>query len=163
MKRIFFYAIAMLNAFFAQAQSKGRDIIAASGGFVTTPTAIVSYTLGETAIDYLSASGAIASQGFQQTSNTGSSIYGVKSLDAAVSTYPNPFVHFVEIKSDKMLNEPVFQIADAKGKMIQIAPVEIVKGKHWRIEVANIAAGNYWLNIIAGDKKGTYVLMQNAP
>ncbi|MFA6150631.1 MAG: hypothetical protein WC716_04865 [Chitinophagaceae bacterium] len=163
MKKIFFCAIAMLNAFFAQAQSKDRDVIAGSGGFVTTPIAIVSYTLGETAIDYLSASGAIASQGFQQASNTGASIYSVKNMDAAVSTYPNPFLHFVEIKTDKMLNEPVFQLADATGKMIQITPVEMVKGKHWRIEIPNIATGNYWLNIIAEDKKGTYILMHIAP
>ncbi len=163
MKKILYTAIIVLSTSFAQAQTKDRQVVASGGAFATTPTAIVSYTVGETAIQFLSASGASLSQGFQQASNAGTSIEGVKSLDAVVSTYPNPFVSFIEIKTDKMLSDAAFQLADATGKMIQITPAEIVKGKHWRIEIATLATGNYWLNITAEGKQGAYALTHIAP
>lgn len=158
MKKIFFCAIAVLSASFAQAQSKDRDVIASAGGFVTTPTAIVSYTVGEMAVQYLSASGASLSQGFQQASNAGVSIDGFKNLDVMVSAFPNPFVNFVEIKTDKMLKGATFQLADVTGKMIPITPTEIAPGKHWRIDVIHLATGNYWLSITAEGQQGTYAL-----
>jgi hypothetical protein len=163
MKKILYIAMAVLSTSFAQAQTKDRQVVASGGAFVTTPTAIVSYTVGETAIQFLSASGASLSQGFQQASNAGASIEGVQSLDAVVSTYPNPFVSFIEIKTDKILSGAAFQLADAMGKMIQITPAEIVKGKHWRIEIATIATGNYLLNIVAEGKQGSFLVTHVAP
>ncbi len=163
MKKIFFVAMAMLSAAIAQAQTKDRDVIASSGRFVSTPTVQVSYTVGETAIQYLSATGASLSQGFQQTNNVGSSIVGVKSLDAVVSTYPNPFVNFIEIKTDIMLNDPVFRLVDANGKSIQISKTEIENGKHWRIDIDALAAGSYWLSIYSEGKQSSYLLTHTAP
>lgn len=158
MKNILFLALLIFTASSVNAQSKDRQVISSGGTFVSTPTAIVSYTVGETAIQYLSAPGASLSQGFQQASNAGASIEGFKNLDAVVSTFPNPFVNFIEIKSDKMLVNPSFQLVDATGKTIQTQPIEMTIGKHWRINVAQIASGNYWLSIIAEDKQGTYTL-----
>ena len=158
MKNLLFIALAIFSASMANAQSKDRQVIANAGGYITTPTAIVSYTLGETAINYLSNPGASLSQGFQQASNAGASIEGFKNLDAVVSTFPNPFVDFVEIKTDKMLDGASFRLVDAMGKTIQISPSEISKGKHWRIDIASLASGNYLLSIIAKGKQGTYTL-----
>lgn len=158
MKNILFLALLIFAASSVNAQSKDRQVISSGGTFVNTPTAIVSYTVGEIAIQYLTAAGASLSQGFQQANNWGTSIKTANSIEATISTYPNPFVNFIEIKSDKMLVNPSFQLVDATGKTIQTQPIEMTIGKHWRINVAQIASGNYWLSIIAEDKQGTYSL-----
>lgn len=162
MKKILFAAIAVWSTSYAQAQTKDRQVIASGGAFVTSPTVQVSFTLGETAIQYLSASGAIASQGFQQAKNVGASIGNVKHIDAQVSTYPNPFVSFIEVKSEQLLHNATFQLIDVHGKSIPISSVVMQADKHWRIEVGEIASGNYWLSISAEGKQGNYALTQLA-
>ena len=78
-------------------------------------------------------------------------------------THLDVYKRQIEIKTDKMLSDAAFQLADATGKMIRITPAEIVKGKHWRIEIATLATGNYWLNITAEGKQGAYALTHIAP
>lgn len=158
MKKILFAAIAVWSTSYAQAQTKDRQVIASGGAFVTTPTVQLSFTVGETAIQYLSASSASASQGFQQASNAGASIGNVNHIDAQVSTYPNPFVSFIEVKSDNLLNGTGFQLTDASGKNTPILVTEIAPGKHWRIDVPQLAQGNYWLSISAEGKQGNFAL-----
>lgn len=158
MKKIFYIAMAVLITSFAQAQTKDRQVVASGGAFVTTPTVQVSFTVGQTAIQYLSASGASLSQGFQQANNAGSSIGNVNHIDAQVSTYPNPFVNFIEVKSDQLLHNATFQLIDANGKSISISSVEMQADKYWRIQMGEIASGNYWLTIAAEGNQSTYPL-----
>lgn len=150
--------MAVLSTSFAQAQSKDRQVIASGGGFVTKPTVQVSFTVGEMAIQYLSASGASLCQGFQQANNAAASIGNINHIDAQVSVYPNPFINFIEVRSDKMLHNATFQLIDANGKTISISSIEMQVGKYWRIQLSEIASGNYWLTIATEGNQSTYSL-----
>lgn len=163
MKHILLITLGIFGLSFAQAQSIDRQVIAVGGGFTTTPTAQVSYTVGETAIQYLSVSGASLSQGFQQAGTTTTAIGKVRRVDAQLNIYPNPFVQYIEVKSDKILNGVAFRLIDASGKQIPIAGKEMQAGKHWRIQLDHIATGNYWLTITAGANQSTYPLTHTAP
>lgn len=158
MKKIAFISFCFLGINNAQAQTKDRQVVANGGGFVSTPTVQVSFTVGETVTKYLSASGASLCQGFQQANNAGASIWNANRIDAQVSTYPNPFVNFIEVRSDKLLHNPTFQLIDANGKSILISIVEMQAGKYWRIQMDEIASGNYWLSIATEGNQSTYAL-----
>jgi len=163
MKTIIFCIVAICSIAGAQAQSKDRDVIASTGGYVTTPSVQVSFTLGETAIQFLNASGASISQGFQQPNNVGAASVASPNLDAVITTYPNPFVSFLDIKTDRSLENPSLQLTDATGKTIPTNPTNVIPGKHWRIQIGALPTGNYWLTIRAGGKLGCFLLTHIAP
>lgn len=146
----------MLIVSTGQAQSIDRHVIASGGSFITTGTASISFTIGETAIQYLSASGASLSQGFQQSNSNSTGIHTIHPIDAAISTYPNPFVRFIEVKSDKALDNATFRLVDIDGKAIPVASYEIQSGKYWRIQMGELASGNYWLTITSGSNRSSF-------
>jgi len=163
MKNIFFCAIAILNVALAQAQSKDRDVIASTGGYVSTPTVQMSFTIGETATQYLSSAGTSISQGFQQSNENTTGIRNLNKVNATLNVYPNPFIENIEVKSDKKLSHPSFSMIDATGRSIQITSTEIENGKRWRIAIGNVAVGNYWLTITSEGYVNTIALTHTTP
>jgi|GEM_PF-4728259 len=159
MKNIFFIAWLIYVSLSTQAQNIDRQIVSGSGGYVITGTAQLSFTLGEMAIHYLSTSGLNLSQGFQQTNNSNASISTSSDINVQVSTYPNPFIGFIEVKCDQILDDATFHIVDAGGKKIQVSPKEIETGKQWHIEMGELPAGNYWMTIGSGDKQSSFSLI----
>lgn len=69
----------------SNAQAIDRSVIGSNGTYLTHPNAQVSFTLGETAIQYLSASGAIVRQGFQQNNNNTTGIKNYNNLGAKLN------------------------------------------------------------------------------
>jgi hypothetical protein len=141
-----------------QAQSKDRDVVASGGVYATNSMAQLSFTIGETAIQYLSASGASLSQGFQQGNSAGTAIHNINGIDATIHPFPNPFASAIEIKSDKILADIAFQLIDVYGKIIPMKSVEERSGKYWRLQTNELPPGNYWLNITAGGKQSRFPL-----
>jgi len=159
MKNIFFIAWLIYVSLSAQAQNIDRQVLAGNGGYVITGTAQLSFTLGETAIQYLSTSGVSLSQGFQQTNNSSASINPSSSIHAQISTYPNPFMSFIEVKCDQILDDATLYMMDVSGKAIPFSSIETVPGKQWHVEIGEIPAGNYWITISSGDKQSSFSLI----
>lgn len=163
MKNILSIAVGIFCTGIVQAQSIDRQVVASGGNFTATGNASLSFTIGETAIQYLSASGISVSQGFQQSGAGSTGIHAIRPIDAIISTYPNPFVRFIEVKSDKKLDNATFQLADINGKSIPLAGNELQAGRYWRLQAGELAAGNYWLTIVSGDSQSSFQLMHPAP
>lgn len=158
MKKILLITSCFCSLMAAQAQSIDRQVVASGGRFAGTGAASISYTVGETAIQYLSASGASVSQGFQQSSSNSTGIKTIHPIDAAISTYPNPFVRFIDVKSDKTLSAAAFQLIDINGKTVPVTSTELQAGKYWRIQMGELSAGNYWLKITSGNSSSSFPL-----
>lgn len=158
MKRIFLIAIALLGAKYAPAQNIDRQVISSGGNYVSAGGAQVSYTIGETAIQYLSSAGASLSQGFQQSDENSTTIRNTQKQDAVLTLYPNPFIDYIDIKSNKIIVGATFNLADVSGKSVTIKVQETQPGQHWKISSGNLAAGNYWLSIICNGQISTFVL-----
>lgn len=163
MKKLFLIALGVAGSFLAQAQRIDRQVIASSGGIGASSGVQVSFTIGETAIQYLSASGVSLSQGFQQSENHFTGIRNINRIDAQVSIYPNPFIQYIEVKSDIKLNKPNFSMTDVTGRNVQISSEEIENGKHWRVQISNVDAGYYWLTVAAEDYVQTIPLSHITP
>ncbi len=163
MKKISLIVLVLVGDYLCQAQSIDRKVIASGGGVVSTPAVQLSFTIGETAIQYLSASGMSLCQGFQQVGANPTSIHKVNRMGAQLSIYPNPFVKDIAIKSNKKLSNVAFSMIDITGRRVAITSEELDNGRHWHIQVSNIAAGNYWLRISARDYENAIPLIQAAP
>lgn len=158
MKNIFSILAVLFITNIGQAQIIDRQVVASGGSYTANGNAQVSFTIGETAIQYLAASGASLSQGFQQGNSTSSSIHSITQIDAKIMIYPNPFINFIEVKSDNFLSKPTFKLVDIAGKTIPIASTELLNGKHWRLQLNNRNEGNYALIITSGNLQSSFPL-----
>lgn len=152
-----------MSNYIGRAQSIDRQVLAGGGGQANTATIQLNFTIGETAIQYLSTSGISLSQGFQQTAGNTTGMRNTNKTGAQLSIYPNPFVQYIAVRSDKKLSGPTFILTDEAGRNIAVSSKELEKGVHWRIEVRNIAAGHYWLKIKAKDYENTIPILHTAP
>lgn len=163
MKKLFLISLTVMGAAATKGQSIDRTVIACTGGYATTASAQLSYTVGEVAIQYLSVSGGPSvSQGFQQSSNGSTSIQSLGELNVKLSAFPNPFANIIEVKTDKSLDGVSFRLCDAMGKMISVQTTEMNKGKHWKIETGTLASGTYWLTVATSTQQSSYSLMHFA-
>lgn len=162
MKNIILITISLFAGYMAQAQSIDRKVIASTGGYVSTPTVQVSFTIGEMAVQHLSTAGASLSQGFQQGNESTTGIRNVNNIDAKLTVYPNPFNQEMQVRSDKLLKNTAFTLVDALGRNIEISKKELDSGKHWAIQANHLAAGNYWLIIKADGYTNTITLSSTA-
>jgi hypothetical protein len=163
MKIIFLTAMGIIGYSLTMAQGIDRHVIASGGGTVATPSAQVSFTIGETAIQYLSASGASLSQGFQQNWENSTGIRDINRIDATLRIFPNPFMDFVTIKSNKRLTGTIFRLTNAIGKTIPLSAKEIQQGIHWRISTGHLTVGSYWLTIVSEGYQRTFSLSHVSP
>jgi hypothetical protein len=153
MKKIVSVIVSVMCAIFADAQTKDRDVVASGGGYATTSGAQVSFTVGESVIQYHAQPGASLSQGFQQPNSSTTSVLNVMGSDVTLNVYPNPFIRTIEVNSEKQLKGASFRLTDVSGKEIKMVAREQHAGTRWRIALDNIAAGNYWLTIEAQGKQ----------
>ena len=163
MKNILLIVLCISCFATVQAQGIDRQVLASGGSFASAGGASISFTVGETAIQYLSASGASISQGFQQAGSSSTGIHSIFPIDATISAFPNPFVRFIDVKSDKMLVDATFQLVDVTGKAIPIHIMELQPGKYWRLQLSEISTGNYQLAIKSGGCQSSFPLTRLAP
>lgn len=140
-------SILLINS--VNAQDIDRQVVANSGGFTTTSTVQLSYTLGETVIEYSSTPEAILSQGFQQENAETVSLHDLEGTEFQLIAYPNPFINSIEIKSEQLIDDVNFELTDVNGKIVPIHLQEIASGSHWKIVLLNPSMGNYFLTISA--------------
>ena len=149
MKKINLVMASILLISSGFAQDIDRQVVANAGGFTTTSTVQLSYTLGETVIEYLSTPEAILSQGFQQENAETVSLQDLEGTEFQLIAYPNPFINSIEIKSEQLIDDANFELTDVNGKIVPIHLQEIAGGSHWKIVLLNPSMGNYFLTISA--------------
>jgi hypothetical protein len=141
MKKILLGTVLMISGM-SHSQSASPDVIASAGAHFAIPSMQMSWTLGETVTQTVSAGSTTFTQGFQQANI---SLIGVETLvdDVNISVYPNPISDFLTIEvSNSALNSQLFLI-DASGKNLLSQTVTEVD---FILDFTPYAKGTYYLN-----------------
>jgi hypothetical protein len=141
---------------FCFSQEKGSSVIAAAGGISKGGTIILEWTVGEPAVETLSSSSSLYTQGFhqpllqvQKLSNQGD----VAALKNAINVYPNPATSVINMQLEKASETGLLvSLIDGGGKVVfnNLLPPN---STFLKINVVRLSQGAYILRIT--DAKGT--------
>lgn len=141
---------------FVFAQVKGPSVIASAGGISKTANLILEWTVGEPAVETLSSSSSLYTQGFHQPVlevqklSTGRELASLKNK---LLVYPNPATSVINIQLDKPAESPLLvSVLDMNGKVLATNNFP-VSSTLLRINVSRLAQGAYLLRIT--DTRGT--------
>ena len=141
MKKILLGTVLMISGM-SHSQSASPDVIATAGAHFAIPSMQMSWTLGETVTQTVSAGSSTFTQGFHQSNI---SLIGVETLaeNVKITAYPNPTSDFLTIDvSNTALNSQLL-LVDASGKILFTQPVTDV---HFQVDFTSYAKGVYYLN-----------------
>ncbi|MEA2106001.1 MAG: T9SS type A sorting domain-containing protein [Bacteroidota bacterium] len=147
MKKTILILVVCLLCGYTFSQSISSQVIASAGEYSETSEIIVSWTLGEIAIETLESSTVILSQGFQQGYYEITSIEKLLENNVAIKVYPNPATDYIYIsfESDE-IKSVVIELYDLEGKII-------LKGKRYhsegpyKINLSGLSSSQYFLRI----------------
>ena len=129
------------------------EVIATSGDFYKNSSGSLSWTLGEVAIETLSETNFILTQGFQQSKLTVTSVNELPGLDFTISVFPNPASDFLTVKFEKYdrLTSLMYHLYDINGKLLLLKQPE---GIETTISLSNFNPSIYILKVIQTKDRG---------
>ncbi|WP_310556157.1 T9SS type A sorting domain-containing protein [Flavobacterium sp.] len=143
MKKIFFLLVFAFLSFISKAQNAGVS----AGGNATGIGGSVSYSIGQVALSFSSATNGSVSEGLQQTfeiSTLGTNNFPNIVLEMTI--YPNPTANNITLKISDLVSENFsYQLFDMAGKQIF---KEKIKNSETSISLENLNASIYFLQVI---------------
>ncbi len=139
-------------------QSVSPEVIASGGDHFTTPTAQVSWTLGEVVTETFVAGSSQLTQGFHQTNLTITALDDVD-LDIHVKIYPNPTASLVTIEFPDSPDVYQLELTDINGRTLSLKKEVIQRSE---LDMSRLAAGTYFLRILTTDQEAiqTYQIIK---
>ncbi len=140
------------------AQSLSSSVVASGGGFSSTTSGSLSYTIAEANIATYQQSSAILTQGFQQSNQgAGSSVMLLNSANVSIQLYPNPASTYIEFNIvAPQYNKVSIAIYNILGEKISdVANVnDNGYGHHAVQEISSLSDGVYFGLISITDASG---------
>lgn len=136
-----------------QAQSLDRQVVASAGGYQENATLSLSYTLGELAVQTLTAGNLILTQGFQQPLGIGTFSPEQLYPDWQVKTWPNPVAGdlYLEISTD-VRTAVILETFDLSGRLYLARRLETpLQSDPYTLDLSNLEKGIYILKIRTAD------------
>lgn len=133
----------------AMAQTKVERQVIGSTGASSSGSLHVTYTVGESVINTLTAPGLILTQGFQQPTAIITGIALPDGIAWEVKHYPNPVVNtlHVEIGGD-VQGSILLHVLDVQGRTVHFETIEKFTPQYLhRLQVDAWPAGTYFLNL----------------
>ena len=133
-------------------QHLSHQVMVPAAGIATNGIVSYSQTIGETAIEIISGSGFVFTQGFQQP--------GIKfSPETApdgngVNVYPNPATDFINIKLfGDVARKFRIEIINIAGAIVNSGTINFIESYYYiqRIEVDKLMNGLYFVRIVSDD------------
>jgi len=133
-------------------QQLSHQVMVPSAGLAMTGSVNYSQTVGETAIEIISSSGFVFTQGFQQPSIVYSAEHQPEGN--GVDVYPNPATDYIKVKffGDAARKFSV-NIININGTIIISKNVNFITGYFHEepIDVGNMKKGFYFVRIVSSD------------
>ena len=152
MKNILIFFLVMLTALL-QGQKADPQVLATAGDFSQGGSISLSYTIGELAVQTLSAPGLILTQGFQQPGESVTGISIPAEQEWTLKTWPNPVtdILFLQVVSE-LQTDLVVETYDILGRLHRVHKFEspLQKDPH-SIDMRGMESGIYILKIRAED------------
>ena len=146
-------------------QKDNHSVIAAAGDISKSSTLVLEWTVGETAIETVSSSSSLYTQGFHQPSLD---VQRIRSSDGALvmknilHVFPNPVTSVLNIQLEKIPEVPLLiTFVDANGSVL-INNSFPRKSNVLKINVSRFPQGTYFLRIrdIKGSTRGEYKVIK---
>lgn len=133
-------------------QQLSHQVLVPAAGLVTTSTISYSQTIGETAIELLSNSGFVFTQGFQQPRIK---ISPETAPDGnGVDVYPNPATDYIKVKffGDVARNFKV-DVINITGMIVSSMTMSFITKYYYiqQIDVAKLKYGFYFVRVVSDD------------
>ncbi|MDD3877078.1 MAG: T9SS type A sorting domain-containing protein [Bacteroidales bacterium] len=125
-------------------QTIQNSVISSAGGSASSGNVKMDFTLGETVIETVSASGNTLTQGFHQTNLTLVAIVNIE-LFPEISVYPNPTTELVNLDIPANYSLLDIRMYDLNGKLLRT--IANASGLV-TFDVRDLAKGTYYLQVI---------------
>lgn len=146
-------------------QKDDHSVLAAAGDISKSATLVLEWTVGETAIETVSTSSSLYTQGFHQPSlevkKTGS-LTDVLATKTIIHVFPNPVTSVLSIQLEKVPEVPLFMtFIDGNGRVL-LASGFAPKSNTLKINVSGYPQGTYYLRIHdnRGSTRGEYKVIK---
>ncbi|MES2764819.1 MAG: T9SS type A sorting domain-containing protein [Bacteroidota bacterium] len=136
------------------AQQADTEVIANAGDSYIASEMILSWTIGEVAIESYSNGNILMAQGFHQPKVTVSMLAEVAGFKNDVSLFPNPAVEYINIQlsnnfSQANLTNVKAELRDITGKLVFTGEFS---GRAYTIDLERIANGSYILQLTSAQQ-----------
>ena len=152
MKKILILIIC-LSVYQLNAQQVGLSLLSSSGDYFENENYSISWSLGELAVETLSNTDNIITQGFQQTKLSTVGINENSLNNIHLTIYPNPAINEIFILSKGLENHEyliqIFNILSSK----KIEQRIFINEQKPKIKLNNLNPGTYMLVINSNDKR----------
>ncbi len=149
-KNIFFYFfwIAWLGL---SGQTTAPTVISSAGDSFKSANAELSWTLGESIIETLTANNAVLTQGFHQTNLMITSV-GELEQKTLVKVFPNPVGNIVNIEVKEGTELTHLQLVDLQGRSLISRSLPQTAGVE-QLDLSLLPAGSYYLRLLNATAK----------
>ncbi|MDB2368877.1 T9SS type A sorting domain-containing protein [Flavobacteriales bacterium] len=148
----YIFLLLIFNSFHSFAQTNPSQVISTSGGTISNTDYIMSFTIGELAIDDIGY-GVRFTQGFHQGNLSITS--SIEEIDFITNIYPNPSLSYFTIEFSSPQKIQLF-LRDNTGKIIIHDKIENQTIKSY--DVSSLAQGNYLLILLdKNENKSTLI------
>jgi hypothetical protein len=159
MKRYILVIISVFIALSVSAQTTKQEVIASAGGYNTSGTLAISWTLGETIIPTFTSGSLILTHGFQQDIWITAVEENLENL-VKVTIFPNPASDNIKINFEEPLDGEVnVYLLDSQGKLVKTDVIENATTET-EMNLQDIPAGVYYLKLIKEKSSNVYKVVK---
>lgn len=159
MKHNILLAFSVFLALSVSAQTAKQEVIASAGGYNTSGTLAISWTLGETIIPTFSSGTLILTHGFQQDIWITAVEENLENA-VKVTIFPNPASDNINISFEEPLdNEVKVYLLNSQGKLVKTDVIENATTET-EMNLQDIPAGVYYLKLIKGNLSNVYKVVK---
>lgn len=156
------FALLIISVFLGlsvSAQTTKQEVIASAGGFNSSGTFAISWTLGETIIPTFTSGSLILTHGFQQDIWITAVEENLEN-SVKVTIFPNPASDNVNISFDLPIDSEVkVYLLDSQGKLVKTDVIENASTET-EMNLQDIPAGVYYLRLIKGNLSNVYKVVK---
>jgi hypothetical protein len=157
MKRYPVILIALLFATSASAQK--QEVIASAGGYNTSGSLSISWTLGETIIPTFQNGNLILTHGFQQQVLVSAVEENLENT-VKVTVYPNPASDHLNVRFEEPLDAEVkINIINTQGILVKSDIMEVTLIEK-ELDLRELPSGTYFLRLIKEKKSNVYKVVK---
>ena len=153
MKRIIYLLIILCPAALQAQVEVSPQVVSTAGGYMTGTNITLSYTVGELAVQTLTAGSLMLTEGFQQPLDIGVFKQETMQVDCQVKTWPNPVSKDLYLQVDSDIQQDlVLEAMDLSGRIHMVRKIEAsLFDAPFRVDLSNLAGGVYLIKIRTAD------------
>ena len=137
---LLFFTFLIIPAFLA-AQELSPTVVSSAGSSENN----LSWTLGEIAIETLSSSEGVLTQGFQQPGYTVETVIENNEFNVSIQVYPVPASDFISVKFSELQNGFELVLYNLQGEVVVRQQVE---SDETNLDLNRLSPSEYILNVI---------------